>query len=78
MRLFRHKQDAPAVPHVTAQELKRRLDAGERLVVVDVRQPTGYDVYPGTIPGAIRIPPADLPDRYRELPRDRPLVLVCT
>lgn len=78
MRLFRRKQDERGVPSLTAQELKRRLDAGENLAVVDVRQPTGYDVYPGTIPGAIRIPPATLPDRYQELPRDRALVLVYT
>ena len=78
MRLFRRKQDERGVPSLTAQDLKRRLDAGENLAVVDVRQPTGYAVYPGTIPGAIRIPPAELPERYQELPRDRVIVLFCT
>ena len=48
------------------------------MVVVDVRQPAGYDAYPGAIRGAVRIPPAELPDRYEQLPRDRPLVLYCT
>jgi rhodanese-related sulfurtransferase len=47
-------------------------------VVVDVRQPAGYDAYPGTIAGAVRIPPTVLPERYPELPRDRALVLFCT
>jgi sulfur-carrier protein adenylyltransferase/sulfurtransferase len=78
MRLFSRKQDTGGVPTLTADELKRRLDAGANLVVVDVRQPTGYEVYPGTIPGALRIPPAELPERYQELPRDRTIVLFCT
>ena len=42
MRLFRRKQDERGVPSLTAQDLKRRLDGGENLAVVDVRQPTGY------------------------------------
>lgn len=78
MRLFSRKQEIGGVPALTAQELKRRLDAGENLVVVDVRQPVGSEVYPGTIPGSIRIPPAELPERYQELPRDRTIVLFCT
>ena len=78
MKLFRRKQDERGVPSLTAQDLKRRLERGENLVVVDVRQPTGYEVYPGTIPGALRIPPAELPERYQELPRDRAIVLFCT
>jgi rhodanese-related sulfurtransferase len=78
MRLLRRKQEPGGVPTLTAEELKRRLDAGENLAVVDVRQPTGFEVYPGTIPGSSRIPPAELPERYQELPRDRAMVLFCT
>jgi adenylyltransferase/sulfurtransferase len=78
MKLFSRKQEKGGVPTLTAEELKRRLDAGEKLAVVDVRQPTGYEVYPGTIPGSIRIPPAELPERYQQLPRDRAIALFCT
>lgn len=78
MRLFSRRREAEGVPSLTAEALKRRMDAGDNLVVVDVRQPTGYDVYPGTIPGAIRILPGELPDRFEELPRDRLIVLFCT
>ena len=28
--------------------------------------------------GAVRIPPDEIPDRLAELPRDRPIVVVCT
>lgn len=65
------------MPALSDRELKRQLDQGENMVV-DVRQPTGYDAYPGTSPGAVRIPPTVLRERYQELPRDRALVLFCT
>lgn len=78
MRLFHRKQTAQSVPSLTAQELKRRLDTGENVTVVDVRQPTGFEAFPSTIPDSIRILPAQLPDRYQELPRDHPIVLFCT
>jgi rhodanese-related sulfurtransferase len=78
MRMFRRHHNNADVPSLTAPELKRRMDAGENLVVVDVRQATGYEVYSGTIPGSVRIPPTVLPDRYGELPRDRGIVLFCT
>lgn len=63
---------------ISVQELHRQLGRGESIMVVDVRQPTGYDPYPGEIPGSVRIPPAELPTRYEDLPRNRPIVLYCT
>ena len=79
MRWFRRNADSqPTPPHLTAAQLKDRLDRGESVVVVDVRQPHGYQQYPGQIPGALRIPPDELPERYQRLPRDQLLVLTCT
>jgi rhodanese-related sulfurtransferase len=78
VRIFGRTYDQAPVPAISVRELKRRLDQGEEVVVVDVRQPAGYDAYPGTIPGSVRIPPTVLPERYQELPRDRALVLFCT
>ena len=77
VRIFGRTYDRAPVAALSVRGLKRRLDQGAE-VVVDVRQPTGYDAYPGTIPGAVRIPPTVLPERYQELPRDRALVLFCT
>jgi rhodanese-related sulfurtransferase len=48
------------------------------VTVVDVRQPHAYDEFPSSIPGSIRIPPAELPERYAELPTGSLLVLYCT
>ena len=75
---FGRKEEPAAAPQISVRDLQRRLDRGDDVVVVDVRQPAGFAAYPGEIPGAVRIPPAKLPERYGELPRDRPLVLYCT
>ena len=80
MRLFRRKQEKqPAeVPMLSVRQLKRKLDLGEDVLIVDVRQPGGYLDYPYAIPGSVSIPPAELPDRYEELPRDKLIVIYCT
>jgi adenylyltransferase/sulfurtransferase len=63
---------------ISVGDLKRRLERGEPVVVLDVRQPLAYAEYPGAIPGSVRISPSELPDRYGELPRDRLVVSYCT
>jgi rhodanese-related sulfurtransferase len=63
---------------ILPREVKRLIDAGEDVTVVDVRQPHSYDEFPNSIPGSVRIPPAELPERYSELPTGRLLVLYCT
>ena len=65
MRLFRRKQEKqPAeVPMLSVAQLKRKLDLGEDVVIVDVRQPGGYLDYPYAIPGSVSMPPAQLPER---------------
>ncbi len=63
------------IARIPAVELQRMLEAGEEVVVIDVRGMTAAD---GPIPGAIRIPLSDLAARQHEVPRDRDIVLVCT
>jgi len=60
---------------ITPVELKRRLDAGEKLFVLDVREPNEYQI--NRIPGSTLIPLGELPRRYQELPRDREIVAQC-
>jgi rhodanese-related sulfurtransferase len=67
-----------SVQTVSVDELKQMLDRGQAVLVLDVRQPGGYAEMPGGVPGSVRIPPADLVDRYVELPRDRLIVPYCT
>jgi rhodanese-related sulfurtransferase len=56
----------------------RLIDGGKNVTIVDVRQPHAYDEFPSSVSGSIRIPPAELPERYAELPVGSLLVLYCT
>ena len=58
-----------------AQELKERLDAGERIIVVDVR--SDEEVAVGVIPGALHIPLQELADRWGELSDADEVVCYC-
>lgn len=49
--------------------------AADRLVLLDVRPAIEFES--GHIPGAISVPPEQLPSRLDELPRDRPIVAYC-
>jgi len=60
---------------ITPVELKRRLDAGDNLFILDVREPNEYQI--NRIPGSTLIPLGDLPRRYQELDQDREIVAHC-
>lgn len=59
-------------------ELKRQLDAGEPVYIVDLRHPLELLPDPFTLPGALHVSPEDLARRIHEIPRDRDIVLYCT
>ena len=72
-------QAAPAqiqngIPQISPIELKRRLDAGEDLFVLDVREPHEYQI---ANLGAKLIPLGDLPARVNELDSSREIVVHC-
>jgi len=60
---------------ITPDELKARLERGERVTILDVRGDDEVAVAPHTLPGALWIRPDDLPRRLRDLPRDAMVVL---
>ena len=62
------------VPEVQVEELKRRLDAGEDIFVLDVREPHEYQIC--NINGYL-IPLGDLPKRVHELDSSRDIVAHC-
>ncbi len=59
----------------TSVELKKRLDAGDDVFILDVREPNEYQIC--RIPGAVLIPLGELPRRYAELPDDKDIVAHC-
>lgn len=60
---------------ISAVDLKSRLDRGDKLKVVDVREPNEYQI--NRIPGSQLIPLGEIPRRYAELDADEELVVLC-
>jgi rhodanese-related sulfurtransferase len=60
---------------VAAEELRARLDAGEDIFLLDVREPD--EVAEWAFPGAVNIPLGTLGERTDEVPSDRPVVVIC-
>ncbi len=63
------------VKEVSVQELKRRLDAGDKLQLIDVREP--WEVAIAHIPGSTHIPLGQLPARLGELQADSDIIVMC-
>jgi adenylyltransferase/sulfurtransferase len=61
--------------NIDVQTLKRWLDNGRPVTVVDVRTPQEWEI--ARIEGARHIPLQDLPERYHELDPNDPVVLQC-
>jgi len=68
-------EDAGPVEEIGAGELKRRLDAGEPLEILDVREPHEWAIC--RIPGARLVPLGSLAGRMHELDPARTYVLQC-
>jgi len=66
-----------ALSTITCDELQRKLEAGERLVIVDALPPMSYAH--SHLPGAINLPPSRVdPSVMRRLPdKDAEIVVYC-
>ena len=64
------------IARITPEELKEKIDAGEDILVVDLRHSLDFDANPETIPGALHMDAAELEEAYEVIPRDREIVLV--
>lgn len=68
---------AASVPEISPLELKQRLDLGQPLVLLDVREPFERAIADLPDVGQKRIPMAEVPGRMGELDPDEPLVVYC-
>jgi membrane protein DedA with SNARE-associated domain len=66
------------IARISPAELKRKMDAGEEIVVVDLRQSLDFDTQPTMIPGALMMRPDEIEEHHDAIPRDRDIVLYCT
>ncbi len=62
------------IPQITVKELKARIDAGEDVQLIDVREP--WEAQVAQIGGKL-IPQNDVPNRLAEIDRNREVVIHC-
>jgi membrane protein DedA with SNARE-associated domain len=66
------------IGRITPAELKQKIDAGEDLIIVDLRHSMDFEADPETIPGALRMDAKDLEEKPNRLPASREVILYCT
>lgn len=76
MSIFKDCMEFLAMPTITPNDLKKKLDAGEQMIILDVREPFEFGDW--HIPGAINIPISRVmrnPDLGA--PKDAEIIAVC-
>jgi rhodanese-related sulfurtransferase len=63
---------------ITVDELKRRMEAGEDFVLIDVRNPQAWAESNSMLPEAIRVPMDKLEENLPRIPKNKPVVAYCT
>jgi rhodanese-related sulfurtransferase len=63
---------------ITAEELKRRMEASEEFTFIDTRNPTAWAEAETRIPGALRITADTLEENLTKISKDKPIVTYCT
>jgi molybdopterin/thiamine biosynthesis adenylyltransferase/rhodanese-related sulfurtransferase len=62
------------IPQLSVKDLKKRMDEGENLFILDVREPFEYQI--ANIGGKL-IPQGEVPQRLAEIDRDREIIVQC-
>jgi membrane protein DedA with SNARE-associated domain/rhodanese-related sulfurtransferase len=63
---------------IDADELRRLIEEGLPVAVIDLRHQLDFQLHPFVIPGAVHFDPEELDRRYGEIPQDREVVVYCT
>jgi membrane protein DedA with SNARE-associated domain/rhodanese-related sulfurtransferase len=66
------------IDRISPEELHQRMNAGEDVVIVDLRHTLEFEAEPETIPGAVRMDTSELEEAVDVIPRDREIVLFCS
>jgi hypothetical protein len=72
------KRSGRAAGRLSVQALRKRIDRGEPVTVLDVRQHEATAADPRRLPGAVIMHPDEVAERWSELPRERDVVAYCT
>ena len=65
-------------PRITVNEVKKRMDAGEKFSFIDTRNPQAWASSDSMLPGAIRLPSDKLDEKLGAIPKNKPVVAYCT
>lgn len=63
---------------INAEELRRRMEAGEEFTIIDVRNPRAWAEATDMAAGAIRVTLDDGEEAVGRIPRNKPIVTYCT
>jgi rhodanese-related sulfurtransferase len=63
---------------VTVDEIKTRMERGEKFTFVDARNPKAWQESDVKLPDAIRVPADEVEQHMQEIPRDKVIITYCT
>lgn len=63
---------------ITVDELRRKQEAGENLVILDLRSAAAVEQDPLLIQGAMHLTMDEIERRHHEIPRDRDIIVYCS
>src|SRR5262249_53346988 len=63
---------------ITVEELRRKLEAGEKPVILDLRPKAELQQNPSVIQGAIHLVLEEIEQRRHEFPHDREIIVYCS
>jgi len=66
------------IGRITVDELKEKIDAGEDVIIVDLRHSLDFEADPETIPGALHLDSKELSSGAPPWPLEREIILYCT
>jgi sulfur-carrier protein adenylyltransferase/sulfurtransferase len=73
--IVEQKDEGLGPDDISVERLKKMRDAKEDFLLVDVRNPDEFEIC--TIEGSLKLPLPELPQRFKELPKDKLIVLHC-
>jgi membrane protein DedA with SNARE-associated domain len=63
---------------ITVDELHQKLEAGENLIILDLRSQAALDEDPSLIHGALHLNMDEVENHLKEVPHDRDIILYCS
>ena len=63
---------------VTVDEVKQRMDRGEKFTFVDTRNPKAWAEADTKLPNAIRVSAEEVEQHLDQIPHDRTVITYCT